>query len=1202
MQALELQQLQLRSNRSGWVDDQPADSTSVAERVSRATEIGFQQEDQIGVFIHRSPSITPQDIHSSNMPYVMSSSGQWSPSVPLKDPLTANEYWVTAYYPYDADLTDDMIVEHSVGLNQSAPASTMATTLERSDFCMTTLAATLDALQSESPRADLVFSHLMSKVQLDIDVPEMIDKSKVNKLERVVLCNLYASCQINLQDQSIKLTRVGNNRISPRLVDGFGTPGLVSTYEAIVVPQPLTSGVVFVEMYFVMMDGSSKMLEYKILDEQNFRLLKGQKTILSLSGTGQLSFLNELDLLDGLAKNDLVLEIKAPKGKEWNLISSTSWLRFSLLPSTESGANYGTTVSGVGTGSKQTVYVKVEPNLQKTMAINNIRASILTLKSKINATDLSVHYTATQNYAAFEPVVSELSAAQTQHAEAGEVFMTNYYWHAVSDQTWLKFATSDQYGQGEPQVRYPAYAGSVAGALQTGKMWYQFAANPASSERRAIVTFVSYYDGKEGQPYKTTTRTVVQRGSSLEGQNPPNLPAVVGTTKLTFTTTPSLHWSIQGIPDWVSDYRPISGVVGASGVVEVIITGKVNSGVIPHKQNITVTAGDMTLPLVLTQSGGDFNLDQTASNLVASANSTLGFKVENTLGGSWTVESIKDKSGAAVNWLTVSPMSGTGLGPVVGAPITVTSQVNNTDAPRVAVVAVKAGTTVLTVEFTQRAPALSNFTHSLTDFTLPYPALWASGDLMVTPINDPLLLALGGLQWKMSSSDPVNLTVSHTAAQTLMANTVRVSALANNTNTERTLSYYLNYGALSGGLKSAFNVKQAPPAFNVSVNKEVGPHKTSDSFLLSTTSNHEGVKYSLSGSSNVTSLNPAAGTYTVVGTSSVSQSVTLGFTQNTGAQRTHTVTVGYGTSLSKVYTVTQQAVSLTLAPSSISIGADGGSVSSTVTTNTPYTAAVTSIYGGSVSPSSGATPPYSARSTTFTVPAQLAVPTPPRIHTFVFTPSPDYTGYSQVKTFTVTQDSRPVTFSFSAYNPGVTIPKGGATYFFNITANTSWKLVSNSSYVTVTPTSGTGNYANVRVTVAATSASSSRTASLGFVSTANVAGVSELTRTWSGTQESGVPAGCFPTPLPGISPTVYMSTSIASFATDISSARAACRPPWRLPTYNELATIYNYKHLYGNPEYVHFFYDNGGSDYGRRFMYNWGGLTSNWGTEVRCVQ
>lgn len=428
-------------------------------------------------------------------------------------------------------------------------------------------------------------------------------------------------------------------------------------------------------------------------------------------------------------------------------------------------------------------------------------------------------------------------------------------------------------------------------------------------------------------------------------------------------------------------------------------------------------------------------------------------------------------------------------------------QPNNTDTDRTAVVTYmpttkEGGDDVAADQHNQTVkqlkPAITDFTHTLVAMT-PSAGAFTSPAMNVAPGK--------GLQWMMSSADAANVTVTRGTTQTAAATDVTTTVTVNNGAAERTLHYSLNYGALSGALKTDFNIKQAAPVLNVSANKTVGPHVTTDAFQLTTASNHQGVHYKLTPSADVTSTVPAAGVeQTIIGTANLSQKVDMSFPINTGATRTHTVQVGYGASLSKTYTVTQQSSALTLNNYSATIGADGGTISTTsLTSNVPYTSKVTSINGGNVTPATGNAPPYTSQLLNVTIPPQPTTPSAARTHVFVFTPTVDHAGNSQVRTFTVTQAERPVTLTLSSYSAG-TIEYTGGTYYTTVTSNCDWTVAS-SRAASYTPSSGGAGSTQVKITVPAHTGAVKLSPSVAIATRNLPAGFADKQVAWSSIQK-----------------------------------------------------------------------------------------------------
>lgn len=261
-----------------------------------------------------------------------------------------------------------------------------------------------------------------------------------------------------------------------------------------------------------------------------------------------------------------------------------------------------------------------------------------------------------------------------------------------------------------------------------------------------------------------------------------------------------------------------------------------------------------------------------------------------------------------------------------------------------------------------------------------------------------------------------------------------------------------------------------------------------------------------------------------------------------------------------------QNISLTLSSPTASVGAQVTSAAFTLTSNVPYTSVYTA--GGASAQGVGSQPPYSSLPVTFTFPAQGASAAAARNHTMTITPTVDYIGSPNKRAFTVTQAAVPPTLAISSAAPGVTIPAIGATYYTNITSNTTWSATATNATVTAT---GTGDVTSFAIQANPNYVNSTRSVSVILTTTSNV-GHTEISRIWSGNQVAAVPpTGCFAIPLPNSY--VYISNTDGSSDsyTDWQNGVDKCTN-WggRLPTLNELVSIYNNKLNYGT--FVDFYY------------------------------
>lgn len=965
MHQIEDQELRLTTvSRLAWVDtteylrskavqDSLVDYGSGIARsekrpVSKMTEVEFQENDVIAVYIHEQSQLQAEWNHSDNMSYILQG-GRWYATAPLSNALTASKYFASAYYPYKEGTTNTTKIAHSVSLDQSAPQGQTAGALEQSDFAFTLTPSEVRGLTGSTPSATFVFNHMMSKLQIDFEVPQVVDGEQISRVEEAWVVGMYTACEINLTNRVVTPEGTTDGKIKMRLKSGDRTPGKFSSFEAIVVPQTIAKGTPLVELRLTSVIGQQKKMLYIVPSDAGQVFAREEKVTLTLRSFDQLRFASELDLLDGMGKSGLPLNIVAPNGAQWTLSSPQPWCRLSLT----AAGGYGAQILGTGTGSEQTIYVEVDPNITNEIAKKNSRTAVLTLSANLGNHTPIATYAAVQNFHAFKaPQGVGGTESNKRHATQVPSFISNQTWYAVSsDTTWLKLASAESWGAGTPGIRYPASSNVVGELASLGQMWMQFKPNPDKVARTTTVKYYAYY-GIASSPKEVLTHTISQSPSSLTGSS-----ATVGVdedskTTMTFTTTPYLDWSIIAKPSWVKDYTPKSGVVDATGKVTVTVTASVNPNNTSRSQAVTAKAGVMTVDMTLTQNNGALTVAPTSANVLAGIQQNSLFAVNTPVGAPW--ETVSNSP-----WLAITPATGTGAGTGAGASqkITVTTTAaNNTNTDRTGTATVTTGNMSQVLTITQAAPVLSITTPTET----VNPGITNSTFFVDIPANHQ------GVVWTPSAaiSSGTSISVTPSGPQTVLDNAVYRAPvkITYNTNSAgmRIITGKATYGT---SLYKEYAVRQEYAEFSLSASSI---NVSADA----TTAASPAVTYNVNWTASVSS--PSGGTFSgaTSGTAArtgltVNPAVAGAWTfpaqpATPSVARTHTVSytpaIAYSTySVPRSYSVVQAAREpyISISPSSYSdlLPSTGGSYVATVYTNASWR--VSSVDGCSVSPSSG---------------------------------------------------------------------------------------------------------------------------------------------------------------------------------------------------------------------------------------------------------
>lgn len=437
----------------------------LSEPASRATETNFEAMDEIGVFVYAG-YLGSGPYHSSNMRYYTvdgtpdgTTSPQWTTTEPLGGALAyGTTYYATAYYPYQAGLSNATQVSYALATNQTATQA-----LERSDFMWATPVTVTTA--TATPTAKFSFAHLMCKLVLSLDVPTLIDGSVASKINSIKIKNLKTKCTINLGTGALSDVSIVAD-ITPRLVSGDWSAGATSKWEAIVLPQTVASGVSIVEAKIQTAAGE-KTVAYT-LPAGGVTLGSGQKITYLLTNSVDVSFTTELmNSYSYTATTNQPLNIKVAKGVAWTLSSSAPvWLTVSKT----TGGSYGTSISGTGTGAEETILVAWTDNTGTGSAV---REATLTLTGKGSAQYKVVqpNYIAPNVTTVFPSTIT--MAAATYRLPAITVGNGNWYIKSDKHGSNVRFSRFNKaytaLTAGDTVAVFaPSYTGTKVGALLSG--------------------------------------------------------------------------------------------------------------------------------------------------------------------------------------------------------------------------------------------------------------------------------------------------------------------------------------------------------------------------------------------------------------------------------------------------------------------------------------------------------------------------------------------------------------------------------------------------------------------------------------------------------------------------------------------------------------------------------------------------------------
>lgn len=481
--------------------------------------------------------------------------------------------------------------------------------------------------------------------------------------------------------------------------------------------------------------------------------------------------------------------------------------------------------------------------------------------------------------------------------------------------------------------------------------------------------------------------------------DPPYLNVAPSTINVNANSGNTLFVVSSNCPSWAITGAPtwlsVSTLVGSNNSTVNLIYTENNTG-FARMATLTVSGCNITKTVTLTQQAHSLNVTPT-SFTVAPNNGSLNVALSSDC-NNWTV------TGAPV-WLTVSPLSGSG-----NANLTLT-YTTNTGSDRAATLTVAGCGITKTVTLTQQG---LNFTVSPATILVTYP----SG-------NSSISVSTNCNAWNITGA-PSWLTVNPSSGSAGNTN-VSLFYSANNTGNQRVATLNVS----SCGVVKSVTLTQFAASMTVSP-QSLDLGYTSGSANVAVSSNC--TAWTVTGLPVWLTATPSGG--------SGNANITFNYTANTsGSARTAVVTIS-GCGITKTIIINQAFVALNANPTTFSVGYQSGSSNVTIASNCPawtITGAPAWLLAVPSSGNGNATVGlfYSENSTGNPRTATLQL-----------------SGCGITQTITLTQD--PVIFSLTPPNLTVGYTSGNSSV--KLTSNcASWTISGMPAWLTVTPTSGSGN-------------------------------------------------------------------------------------------------------------------------------------------------
>ena len=386
--------------------------------------------------------------------------------------------------------------------------------------------------------------------------------------------------------------------------------------------------------------------------------------------------------------------------------------------------------------------------------------------------------------------------------------------------------------------------------------------------------------------------------------SPDPLSFVAGGETLPLSITSNTSWTTASDAGWLT----LSGASG-SGNMDIDVVATANPTTSARTAVITITYGTSSTEetVDVTQAAGDATLSVDLTLLMfVSGGETLPLSIMSNT--DWTAES-------DAGWLTLSPSSGTGTG---SESINVEATANTTTSVRTATITITYGASMTEIVSVSQAAGAATLTVS--------PASLTFGS-----VGETLPLSITSNTSWTATKDADWLTLSPLSGTGTGSESINVEATANTTGSERTATITITDG---GSLTEMVTVSQDDPSATLTV------LPTSLTFVA------EGETQALTITSNTSWTTASDVNWLTLsalsGTGTGSESINVEASENTmTSERTATITIAYGTSSTRMVSVSQAAMPM------ISFGSPSGAATDDATsTSAPLEVSLEVSNGG----------------------------------------------------------------------------------------------------------------------------------------------------------------------------------------------------------------------------------------------------------------
>ncbi len=292
----------------------PISLSAAYPTTSRASDAGFEDNDNMGVYVLDYLGGTPQgiadaDVHAGNVRFQFDGTNNtWNGATTIYWTSNSTPADIIGYYPFNSSVEDPTAVTFSISRRQDLSGSVTALGgYEASDF----LWAKAQKAMPTTSRVDLTFRHLMAGIRVTLAEGSGFAEGEWAKLEKnVLVSNVIPYATVNLADGSVKVGDESPISVTPYEYNG--------EWRAIVVPQTVNAG----NIIAVSVDGTSynlskteavtyqsgKLHTYTIT--VNKRAVSGDDNYeFKLTDEAITAWIDDVDFRDGIMREYIIVKV-----------------------------------------------------------------------------------------------------------------------------------------------------------------------------------------------------------------------------------------------------------------------------------------------------------------------------------------------------------------------------------------------------------------------------------------------------------------------------------------------------------------------------------------------------------------------------------------------------------------------------------------------------------------------------------------------------------------------------------------------------------------------------------------------------------------------------------------------------------------------------------------------------------------------------